>query len=777
MIPDKNLLAELEPTLRRALQVPGPDAEFLARLRTQLQEKAKPMQPQTRHFSPRLAWGLAAALLVLAVTLLATSPSVVEAMKRLFGYVPGAGLVEQGSTLRVLAEPVVVERDGITLTVTQAIASPDKTILSFKVENIPESALARDNAEGETQAPRCNWQDYLRLPDGTIYSPTWGQGGGWYLGFEYSETFAPLPENVNTASLLVSCLIGTSPGAAPENWVIPLTFVPAPPDMTIVPVIEITSSPVPAPEPGIETANPPPLNPITLERVIELDDGYILIGSLHSITTPVGLVTLPYPWNVRIIDATGQDVPYDYPSDVELSGGDSQSQPWAYKVIGKVQAWPLSITIDEMEALLPEHEASFEFDTGPAPQTDQVWTLNQDVQVGGYTVRILEVIRTLDGYAFNFQADPTVTSVSVEILGYDQYFPPSGGGGGRGIGGAGTFSTGVAYSGQVPEGRLTVVLTTVTVLIPGPWSLQWQPENAVSQATPAPSSGPAACLTDKSWAQDKASIPAQIPSGLGGNFAIFGPNADGSLYGVSLLNLADSSHQFISSGAWPIISPDGAKIVFTGDIGLVVYDIASGQSAELPGTTPEDYRMVWSPDSSRIAFIRSSTGQMMVINADGTGQQQVADLSVVYRLLVGWADNTHLLIAEPGQGGAFIQSMNLADGSTENWSSINLSSLKANAVISADGQWVAYTSSRGGNGMLGNGLFVARLDGTQQRMVAALDGAALYFPVWSPDNEWLIVSVPDLNDTGPAAQALIELDSCRVIPLPDLNGEVYSWGR
>ncbi|GEM_PF-260483 len=781
---------ELETSLRQALHVPGPDAAFLARLRTQLEQEAdmktdkgveklpffrnhvrnqEISESETKRISPRLAWGLAAALLVLAVSLLATSPGVVEAMKRLFGYIPGGGLVEQGASLRVLAEPVVVERDGITLTVTQALVSPDKTVVAYTVEDIPEAALAPDFSEGQTPPPACAGQDYLHLPDGTILSPTGGQGRSWQLGYEYRWVFGPIPAGVNTADLLIACLLGTSPGAAPENWIIPLAFVPAPPDMTVVPVEEITPSPPPTTETEAGATSTPEPSPVTVERYIELDDGYILIGSFHAIPASEGLVTSPYPWYVRINDASGQDVPYDYAADVDLPPGDESSTPWAYKISGKSFAWPLTLTIDSLEALLPEFSASFEFDTGPAPQPGQEWALDQELLIRGYTVRVLKAIRTPDGYAFTFQADPQVTGLGVGIPGFA--VAPAGGGGG---GGDGSLSASVAYAGEVPEGRLTVEISTMTVNIPGPWTVQWQPGDAPSQAAPTPSSGPAACVTDEVWAQAKASVPAQIPSGLDGNFIIFGPNADGSQYGVSLLNLAGNSRSFIASGAWPIISPDGTKIVFTGDVGLVVYDLASGQLTDLPGTAPDDYRMVWSPDGSRIAFIRSSTDQMLVINADGTGQQQVADLSVVYRLLVGWADNAHLLITEPGPDGVFIQSLNLADGSTRNL--FTISSNKADTVVSPDGGWIAFTSSRGG--MLGNGLYVSRLDGSERRMVVALDGRALYFPVWSPDGRWLVVSLPDPDDpVDQTAQALIELDNCRVIPLPDVGGQVYSWGR
>jgi Tol biopolymer transport system component len=211
-----------------------------------------------------------------------------------------------------------------------------------------------------------------------------------------------------------------------------------------------------------------------------------------------------------------------------------------------------------------------------------------------------------------------------------------------------------------------------------------------------------------------------------------------------------------------------------GDNGLGLHNLVSGTSQPLPNTDPTDYRMVWSPDGNRIAFIRSGTDKILAIHLDGSEPQQVRDNSAVYHALVGWADNTHLLITEPGPEGVVIQSLDLADGSTENLFSI--SSNKADTVVSPDARWIAFTDSLGG--MLGNGLYVSRLDGAERRMVAALDGRALYFPIWSPDSRWLILGLPDADDAADqTAQALVELETCRIVPLPDLGGEVVSWGR
>lgn len=759
-----------EEKVRAAVPVPAPDAAFVSGLRSKLAAKAAERGSHPGRFFPRPAWQWALAVFcLLLIAFLAVGPQrVASAMQRLFGYIPGVGIVSQESPLRILAEPVTVERNGSTLTVTQAVLSADKTVLIYRVENIPESALAKDFSEGETPPPSCSMNDRLRLPDGTVMQPTGGQGRGWYTGYEYRYVFEPLPADVNDVTLLVSCLMGATPGKAPENWEVPLHFVPAPPEMTVVPVFDISPTPGSSGTGG-ETAAPLP-SPLTIERAIEVEDGYILIGSFPPVTMPDGSLVAAAVWNIlKFTDANGQEIYADYANDVDLPGNDGTGYAWVYRIQGKYHAWPLTITLDSVQTYVPGM-APFEFDTGPDPQPGQQWEINRDLQIGGYNIRVLTVTRAPDGYSFTFQGDAQVLGLGVDIQGADKYIAPSGGGGG---GGAGIeMSASVSYASEVPEGKLTAVISGVTVLVPGPWSVQWTPANPpVREATPTPSAQP--CLTDEVWAQVKSS-PAVIPSALTGKLALLGQKEVGSdVWGSVTVNLDGSGRQFRSNGFWPVFSPDGSKLVYSSGDGLYVLDLATGAATRMPGTTADDYRSAWSPDGSRIAFARSSITEVFVINADGSGLQQVTD-SMQYEILAGWsADGTKVIFASAGSDGVQVRSVALATGAQE--SLFPISSNKADVVVSHDGQWIAFTDRLG---MQGNGLYVSRLDGSERKLVMALYGMALYFPVWGPDSNWLIVSIPNPEaQDGKPVQALIELASCRVIPLPDYGSEVYSWGR
>jgi hypothetical protein len=67
-------------------------------------------------------------------------PAVAEALQHLFGFIPGVGLVDRSAPIRVLAEPVVVTRSGVSLSVSEAILSADKTVLIVDVKGVPLDA-------------------------------------------------------------------------------------------------------------------------------------------------------------------------------------------------------------------------------------------------------------------------------------------------------------------------------------------------------------------------------------------------------------------------------------------------------------------------------------------------------------------------------------------------------------------------------------------------------------------------------------------------------------
>lgn len=180
---------------------------------------------------------MALALLALLAIFLVIGPQrVLAAFHQVFGYLPGVGIVERSAPIRVLAEPVSLTRDDITLTVTDANLTADKTVVVFTLENVPWSALSHDES-----VSGCSGVAELSLPDGTVLQIV--EGGG-AMG-KTRLAYAPLPPEVDKATFILPCIQNTLPGKAPEYWELPLHFKSAPPGLTVAPVIGITPTIIP----------------------------------------------------------------------------------------------------------------------------------------------------------------------------------------------------------------------------------------------------------------------------------------------------------------------------------------------------------------------------------------------------------------------------------------------------------------------------------------------------------------------------------------------------
>jgi hypothetical protein len=198
-----NLQIKSSHLLESAAQSLAPhNTDLLPRIRAAYQ-KEKRMKPVRR---------ITAAILIILLAftiLLLTVPDVAMAMRRIFGFIPGVGIVDQSTTIRVLAEPVSMTRDGITLTVEQAILTSDKTVIVYKTEGIPQEARPKGES-GFTCQPST---PTLHLPNGTKLNINGGSGSGFRTGFNYP----PIPVDVNTAKFLLPCLEDVAPAAAPQD--------------------------------------------------------------------------------------------------------------------------------------------------------------------------------------------------------------------------------------------------------------------------------------------------------------------------------------------------------------------------------------------------------------------------------------------------------------------------------------------------------------------------------------------------------------------------------
>ena len=100
----------------------------------------------------------------------------------------------------------------MTVMVSDAVLTAEKTVVDYHIFNIKSQAEQNDPAES-----LCQQAPYLLLPDGRQLDFSGGQ-------------FGPIPPEFDTASFVLPCL---AKGEAPGDWAIALTFVPAPDDYKI----------------------------------------------------------------------------------------------------------------------------------------------------------------------------------------------------------------------------------------------------------------------------------------------------------------------------------------------------------------------------------------------------------------------------------------------------------------------------------------------------------------------------------------------------------------
>ncbi len=735
---------QLEDKIRAAIAVPQALPEFVNHLYTDLMHQASLKNRKAlRPFYLRPAWiaFLAVITLLIGSTLIIGPQRVYAAVRQLFGYIPGVGIVDQSAPIRVLAEPVVVTRSGITLTVTEALLSADKTVVIVNIKGVPLDAYPSNESDlGCLGAAR------LRLPDGTLLDGGYIGGGNWSF-FQNRLEFGPLPAGVDETTLIVDCIGGTIPGKLPEDWEVSMHFVPAPPEMTVNPVIEISPSLGQTDQAGTPASFQ---SLLTLEKYVELDDGYILIGAFHTVNLSNGQTVIGSDQTgaLKVTDAKGQAVATEPAYDVQFPVSTTDYFPWAFKTKGKQFAWPLTITLQEAMVRLPEQQIKFAFDTGPNPQAGQEWALNKDVDMNGYHARLISIRRQADGYSFMLQPGPQVVSVGAWFEGDSAV-----GSGGGGPDSQGYHQLSYTYANTPPAGKLTVVLSIQMVLVSGPWSMTWQPDVLPTAAPSLQATLNSVCVVTEDNRPQFAPVPAKLP----GKVLLYQKLEESGTWGVVLANLDGSQRQVVANlGNWPALSPDGTRVVYSYDV-LYMADLQSGQVTALPSTNGNDYNPLWSPDGKWIAFINSVNGtHISLIAPDGTQLRRLFDDSN-QGALAGWSlDGAQLYFTAPGLDGQTLYAIDLATGEVKTLFVLEDASLKApNATISPDGTWIAYRD-RAMN------VYLERMDGTDRHLVAS--GSSTI--VWSGD--WLGIGL--LNFNAEDTLVLLQPQTCQAFVLPELHG-------
>jgi hypothetical protein len=187
--------------------IPPENVDLWPRIREGLNKRILAHRKPLSRVTTRVALPVFIMLILLTISLILAGPErALAALRGLLGYyIPGIGLVDEEGGLRVLADPVTIERDGITITVEQDVLDSEQTILIYRVEGISaETPLDSDDS------PFCLLSPELIVPGGAVLQiiNATGWAASWY---EARLVYPALPLNVNEATLLIECHEGESP--------------------------------------------------------------------------------------------------------------------------------------------------------------------------------------------------------------------------------------------------------------------------------------------------------------------------------------------------------------------------------------------------------------------------------------------------------------------------------------------------------------------------------------------------------------------------------------
>jgi WD40 repeat protein len=165
-----------------------------------------------------------------------------------------------------------------------------------------------------------------------------------------------------------------------------------------------------------------------------------------------------------------------------------------------------------------------------------------------------------------------------------------------------------------------------------------------------------------------------------------------------------------------------------------------------------------------------------VINADGSDMQTIDTGSAEIISSVGWLPDNQTIVygAMDGNGYTFT-TYNLENGETKKLFSFQ--NKAGYGAVSPDGQWIVFNDK--GFGVDNWGIFIARLDGSQRRLVAATDIGTAFTSVWIQgaskgiSDQWLIINTQ--NTDGIQIPVLLNPFTCQAVRLQNVNGMVEGW--
>ncbi len=504
---------------------------------------------------------------------------------------------------------------------------------------------------------------------------------------------------------------------------------------------------------------------LLIEKVIPLEDGYYLIGKTiwnDPRFTDLGLGG----WDARLRDSNGVEIPLEPADFSEIGISNPQPNEWAYRVYGKALSATLTLSMSSA-AIQFSQPYTFSFDPGQNPQIGQEWQIDQQLDILGYQANLQKARfiqqGDLRGFEFSLTADPVLQGIPLSL--------ESGITGGNGASGGGASpqdENGVMKVYALSDGQFTgpILLTVRSAVLNGSWQVTWNPP---AEPGAMPFVVPTACVTYEKW-QQALTGSISLPVGLSGKVLLMrgALSPDPSMF---IANLDSGQEQPIAFGNAAQPGPNGTIVYWNENNQPTSYNPASGTISALNVPT---LPVAWSADGRRIAYQNPDQPEsIIVMDANGENRHQITGGTGNVTVASWMPDNQRLLItvSETNQGDV-IKLIDSTSGATQ--PVLTTRGQTSIPALSPDGQWIAYLDKV--IGKMASGIYIARLDGSESRLLVQLDYHWTSNPRWSPDGKWLSFSISQDDFLNPRTiPTLVNLDSCQVIPLPWLKDEIRFW--
>ena len=291
-------------------------------------------------------------------------------------------------------------------------------------------------------------------------------------------------------------------------------------------------------------------------------------------------------------------------------------------------------------------------------------------------------------------------------------------------------------------------------------SAVWQPVD-VDPATLAARSVPTPTV---------AAAPFELPSGAfafasnrDGNFDLYSMGIDGSNLALLAPTPADARR--------PSLSPVAAQIAFDAPVSRTqqIFVADSTSIMTLTQSTASARRPAWSPDGTQIAYqIDADRGpDIVVVNADGSDTLRLTDRPGVDGCFSWRPDGEQIAFTSDLNGDRDIFVINVDRTALRSPRPEGVGSEGSNAkqltqhaadeycpTWRPDGGAIAFISDRNGEGV-----YVMDADGSNARLIAAIDTRRASQPAWSGDGKFLLVSS---DQDGDSDVYLISIDSTAI---------------